>query len=110
MQALSFERIQELLAERQAEAEKRARIDAELQAQRDAANQAAKARYQAARLNEIHTAQKEYVCECCGKAIAKGTEYRRANIPTGYGHFEGTHFQQRITHLVCAITGGNKEC
>lgn len=61
----------------------------------------AKARYEAARLNEIHTAKKDYECECCGKTIPKGTQYRRQNIPTGYGFLEGTHYTQRITHLVC---------
>lgn len=58
------------------------------------------------RLSEIHTAAKDYKCECCGKPIEAGTQYRRQNIPTGYGIPEGTHYTPRITHTVCTIEGG----
>lgn len=87
------------------------KVDAEIKAQWVARRTAIQAQVEATRLNEIHTAQKEYICENekCGGIIAKGTRYRRQNIPVGYGYFEGTHFQTRITHLVCATTGGIKE-
>ena len=75
----------------------------EIQRQRNQLKTYVRAKVEATRLNEIHTAKKEYLCECCGKAIQKGTEYRRQNIPIGYGFMEGTHYQQRITHLVCSI-------
>lgn len=73
------------------------------QQQRQAQNEAAKQRYQAARLNEIHTAKDTYTCELCHKPIQEGTRYRRQNIPVGNGWPEGVHYQQRITHLVCNV-------
>jgi len=74
-----------------------------LEQQKQQHQEAAKARFQAARLNEIHTATKDYECQCCGKTIPKGSQYRRQNIPVGFGFVEGTHYQQRITHLVCVV-------
>lgn len=104
MAPLSPERKAEILAQYHAE-----------KAKRDAENQALdqetlerrtliQAKINAMRLNEIHVATKDYMCQCCGKTISKGSQYRRSNIPTGYGALEGTHYTQRITHLVCAIT------
>lgn len=81
----------------------RERENQQAQAQTEQHQAAAKARYQAHRLNQIHTAKQDYECECCGKTIPKGTQYRRQNIPVGFGFMEGTHFTQRITHLVCSM-------
>ena len=75
----------------------------QIKQQRQAQQEAAKAKFAAARLNEIHTHTKdtELFCDGCSKLIPRGAQYRRQNIPVGYGFLEGTHYTQRITHIVC---------
>jgi type II secretory pathway pseudopilin PulG len=78
----------------------------QLEQQRKAQEAYIKAKVEATRLNEIHTATQDYQCENCDRTIPAGSQYRRANIKVGYGHFEGFHYRQRITHLICNVGGG----
>lgn len=94
------QRYQEYLKQR----ERQKAMYAEVDKQRQELQSTIKAKVAATRLNEIHTAQDEYICECCGKAIPEGTRYRRQNIPNGSGWPEGVHFTQRITHLICNVS------
>jgi hypothetical protein len=101
LQDLTPETIARFEAERKAKQTMNEAEYQEIKQQRLKLQEAAKAKFAAARLNEIHTATKEYICECCGRTIPKGIEYRRQKISVGYGFLEGTHYQTRITHLVC---------
>jgi hypothetical protein len=79
--------------------------NAQLEQQHKAQQAFIKAKVEATRQNEIHTATQDYQCDNCGCTIPTGTQYRRANIKVGYGHFEGYHYRQRITHLICNVGG-----
>ena len=98
---LSPERQAELLAEYHRKKQEREATDAKLKAERTAQQTYIKAQVEATRLNEIHTATKDYVCQNCGIKIPKGTRYRRGKVPVGFGWAEGTHYAERVTHLVC---------
>ena len=97
------QRYQEYLKQREQRQAEQAQLDAQAQTLKVAATE----NIEKKRLSEIHTAKKEYVCECCGKLIAKGMKYRRQSIPVAYGFVSSvkttTQYVQRITHLVCSV-------
>jgi hypothetical protein len=98
------EQIQAFEAARKAKTAEAQRKYEQLEQQRKDFQAAVKAKVEAARLSQIHTAQEDYVCDHCGKTIPEGTRYRRQRIVTGYGFPEGNHYDTRITHLVCCVT------
>ena len=97
------QRYQEYLVEKS----KKDAETAELETQRRALQAATKTRWEATRLAQIHTAEQDYVCECCNKLIPEGTQYRRQNIPVSYGFVSAskntTRYVARITHVVCSV-------
>lgn len=98
------EQIQAFEAARKAKTAEAQRKYEQLEKQRKDFYAAKTAQVEAARLNQIHTAQNDYICDNCGKTIPQGTRYRRQKIIVGYGFPEGVHYgEPRKTHLVCVI-------